>query len=312
MKPSNSKRRITKTPSPEAIRYQLLSRIREAKFPTDADKFTESELREAGLWEKYTRPEDMGGKSFKLLVLLATQARELRRERDNLRREIDELEDYRSPHRDKLRDEPDPLKRQEITRQAEADEARVAQERAAKKQSFHDAFLKFFGQRPWLRRDASHTPYEPVYWHEPMTVMDYHEATGLTRRTILNILHRLGAKPLAKRERINAPAKYGVETNFAILREWLVRYEKQPGNRRAWLVRTLLKYKHDSPEHFKDLIQAILPVLESLGINTEEKIKEFRAYVLQCEPILYPPPQPDPFLDALLGLSPEISVGKNG
>ena len=38
-----------------------------------------------------------GGKSFKLLVLLATQARELRRECDNLRREIDNLEDYRSP-----------------------------------------------------------------------------------------------------------------------------------------------------------------------------------------------------------------------
>jgi len=65
---------------------QLLSRIREAKFPEDTDRFDEQELRSVTLWGRYKQPLDMSDKNFKLLVLFGTQNHELREERDQLRR----------------------------------------------------------------------------------------------------------------------------------------------------------------------------------------------------------------------------------
>jgi hypothetical protein len=107
MKPPNLTSQATKTPTLDTIKIRLLSGIREAKLPEDTNTFSESELREVRLWDKYRRPPDMSERSFKLLILLCTQNDELRQDRDAWRGRLEELEDYHSRSRDKLRGEPE-------------------------------------------------------------------------------------------------------------------------------------------------------------------------------------------------------------
>lgn len=282
----------SQTLTPSAIRNRLLRRIHEATFPRDATAFTLAELCQTGLADNYSQPAELPDSHFKLLVLLATQNKELRRQRDKLLRENEAQEDYFSPIRDQLRYEPDPLKQQELTRQAEADEARVEQIRTERKRAQLSEFERFVAaasRKRWANRDRRQQPRRAVFWHETMTVMDYHEATGLTRRTLQNLLRRIKADPILKRQRRNEPARYGPANNFAVLREWLLRYEKQPEHRRAWLVRTLLKYAHEMPDHLNTVAHAVHPVLESLGINDTPKFEAFLKYYRQCEAIIYPP-----------------------
>ena len=320
MKPLKKQLNVAKAPAPAVARNRMLGmldRIRNASLPRDAIKFTLTELRDSGLAEKYQQPSDLPDRHFKLLVLMATQINELHKERDRLLLEKENGEDYYSPIRDELRQEPDPIKQTEISRRAEADEARVAQDRASRKQFQIDCFHQLsnaLGRRPWLSRDKRRQPWAPTFWHQPMTVMAYHRATGLSRRTIQNVLRRIKAVPLENRSRRKDPARYGTKLNFTVLREWLLRYEKKPEHRRAWLVRTLLKYKYEMPEQLETLTNAVIPVLRSLEIDDPGNSPEFMAYYRQCETLLYPPPSPllGSGISALLELShplPNI-VGK--
>jgi hypothetical protein len=59
MKPASPKKLAAKNPPAAVVLRQLLTRIREAKFPADADKFKEQELRDAGLWGKYDKSADI-------------------------------------------------------------------------------------------------------------------------------------------------------------------------------------------------------------------------------------------------------------
>ena len=132
-----------------------------------------------------------------------------------------------------------------------------------------------------------------------MTILDYHDATGLSRRTALNIVRRLNAKPIAPRQRRNEAAKYGSDANIAVLCEWLMRYVKNISNRKALLVGTLLHCKHDSPNRFQALLKKVSPVISSLEIGPEEFVR----YFFDCEKILHPPPPKLPAspFDLLLG-----------
>jgi hypothetical protein len=47
--------------------------------------------------------------------------------------------------------------------------------------------------------------------------------------------------------------RYGTETNYKILREWLLKMKKQPAKRVAWLVRTCLKYRREAPDKLKEV-----------------------------------------------------------
>src|SRR5262245_58393618 len=188
------------TQTPANASNQLLHRIRNAELPRHAGQFTLAELDQAGLTAQFENNQTKGWPEslFKTLVLLAIQNKELRRERDRLQQEIEENNEYYSPIRDELRNERDLLKREEIKRRAEADEARVARDRAEKEQSRSVLFRKMLddlSRQPWIFRDQSHLPREPVFWHEPMTVMNYHQATGLSRRTLQNVLRRIKATP---------------------------------------------------------------------------------------------------------------------
>jgi len=310
------------TQTPAAIRNQLLHRIQEAEFPNDASQFKLTELRETGLAAKYNQPTDLPESHFKLLVLLATQNKELRRECNRLQLEIEDRREYYSSIREELYNEPDPLKQEEISRRAEEDEARVARNRDARKRSHEQDMQKLveaFSRRRWISRDKRRRPWQAVFWHEPMTAMAYHEATGLTRRTIHNVLRRIKAAPLDKRHRRNDPARYGVETNFAVLCQWLIRYEKKPDHRRAWLVRTLLKCAHEMPDRLEALVGVLMPVFKSLGIENPANSPPFLEYYRKCEARLYPPPPPSPVANsggisdlAKLYLTSETAVGKIG
>lgn len=301
---------------------QLLLRIRAAEFPKDASQFKLAELQEAGLAAKYKQPPDLPESYFKLFVLLAIQNRELRRQTTRLQVEGEDRREYYSPIRDELRNEPDPLKQAEILFRAEADEARVARTREARKLSDEQdmqELVQAFGRRPWTNRDKRHHPWQAVFWHEPMTVMAYHRATGLTRRTILNVLRRIKATPLNTRHRRNDPGRYGAESNFDVLREWLIRYQKKPEHRRAWLVRTLLKCAHETPDRLEALVGAVMPVFKSLGIENPASSPHFLEYYRKCEARLYPLPSRLPVATSSgisdlvkLYLTSDASVGKSG
>jgi len=143
MKSLKKQKSVASTATPTAIRNQLLRRIREAKLPNDAKQFSLAELRETGLAGKYKQPPDLPDGHFKLLVLQAIQIKEIRRECDTLRLEIENEKEYYSLIRDGLRNEPDPIKQAVIRRRAEADEARVARERAEKKRANENAVNQF-------------------------------------------------------------------------------------------------------------------------------------------------------------------------
>ena len=71
-----------------------------------------------------------------------------------------------------------------------------------------------------------------------------------------------------------------------LLCEWLVKYQKDPEARRAWLVRTLSLYKAEEPTRFPWILAALLPVLRSLDIRSREQIEEFVTYLSQCHEVL--------------------------
>ena len=264
-------------------------------MPKEANLFKDTELRDSGLWFEYVQPAHMADNHFKLLVLLALQSRELRKRCDDLHQQVEELTPYHSPLWEKLHKEPDPLKQQAIRAAIDADEKKEAQRKAAKKKAFNDSLkliMECFGKKTWKSRDRKHVPFQAVLWHEPMTVNDYHEATGISARQLQNVLRRLKAEPLqAKRarKRKNEPLRYGVETNMKVLCEWLIRYIKDPGTRRAWLVKTCLKCKHEAAEHLDRMKEAIMPALLSLNINSGETLEDFVNYVKKVDQILYPP-----------------------
>lgn len=313
MKSSNKQTPEKQKQTPSAICHRLLRRIDAAKFPGDAKNFTLAEITDAGLTKEYENNRDKGWPDilFKTLVLLAVQNNRLREQCHRLEQQIEEQQPYYSPIRDEGRNEPDPVKLAEINRRAEADEARVAKMRAEKKKLKEDSwkqFLEAFSRRPWTNRDKSRRVYRPVFWHEPMTINDYHDATGISRRTLHNILKRLQAKPVTGRKNPNEPATYGPDTNYAVLSLWLTKYVKKPEHRRAWLVQTLLKTVHEAPDFLKALAPALKPVFISLGIGDIENAAEFWNYFSLCDSELYPRlPESsfsDPFTSALM------SVGK--
>ena len=308
MKRAITRGETKKLPSYKAVRHHLLKRIREARFPKDESKFTIEELKASNLWLQYKQPSDLSDTHFKVLVLLAAQAAELREKCDELTEEINELKPYVSPLWAQVGKHPDPIKDQELMALIRADEERDAQARLVKKEKFHKMLTRMmahFGRRTWENRDKKKEPSNPVLWHRNMSVSDYHEATGMSVRHIRNILTRLKAKPLKpikSRLRKNEPSLYPPVTNLKILREWLVVYEKDPDRRRAWLAKTLLKYKNEAPDNFDDFITAISPLFLKLGMNTEDKIKGFTDYCRQIEPLLHSPPS-YPNLKALASLN---------
>jgi len=160
--------------------------------------------------------------------------------------------------------------------------------------------------RPWKSRDRRRFFHfsRPALWHEQMSVMDYHEATGESRATIRNMLKRLGAQPIAQRKRPNEPARYDRHTNHALLCDWLIRHVKDREARQGWLARTLVHCQHETPEHYDQLFESIRPVLESLGIKTTEQRQQFLCYMEQCKQMLHPPlPPPNLISDLFSGLT---------
>jgi hypothetical protein len=316
MKSSNNGTPEHQKPTTSAFRHRLLRRIDAAKLPGDAKNFTLTEITEAGLTKEYENNREKGWPDnlFKALVLLAVQNNRLREQYHRLVQQIKEQKPYYSPIRDEGLNEPDPVKLAEINHRAEADEARVAKARADKKKSEDDSWkriLEAFGRRTWTDRDKSRRVYRPFFWHEPMTINDYQDATGISRRTLLNILKRLQAKPVTSRNNLNEPVTYGPNTNYAVLSVWLTKYVKKPEHRRAWLVRTLLKTAHEAPDFLKALAPALKPVFVSLGISDIANATEFWDYFSQCDSELYPRLAEgsyfsDPLTSAL------FSVGKSG
>ena len=283
------------------LRQNLLRRIREASFPDDFARFTGQELESAGLFHSNNDPRK-NTSGYQHYVLLTTQAKELRKHRDLLAHRVELLENYHSPLWDDVWNEPCPVKEAELRRKAEADEARVNEQRRKERDPLA-SFREFLGKvkiRRWENRDRRrfHHHFQPTLWHNPMSVMDYHEATGLTRRTIQNLLDRLGAQPIAQRKRPNEALRYDRSTNHALLCDWLVRRVKDRETRRGWLARTLIHCQYKTPEHSAQLFESILPVLESL---TPEQRQQFPRYMGQCKQIVHPPPPPDTFNALLFG-----------
>ena len=156
--------------------------------------FTLPELQQNGFCEKYPKKDGISEGSYKTLVLLANQSEDFRRERDRFKAELEQLRPYHSPFILKAMAEVDPLERERLLKSASEDEARDAKKRAAKQQAEADEMyqiLTLLSKKPWKMRDKRTQPHRAYLWHEPMTWMDYHRATGLSRKTIQNLLSRL-------------------------------------------------------------------------------------------------------------------------
>jgi hypothetical protein len=299
-------------PSPDSIRRKLLIRIREAEFPRDVAKFTSPELEGAGLFRGYSRSVGWTDATFRQFVLFAEQVKELRKESEKLKSRITLLEKYYSPLWDEVWKEPCPIKQAGLRRDAEADDARCNEQHRKERNWVFDnieAIIRADGSRNWKTRDKRRIHHLPdcALWHNPMSLEDYHKATGLSRRTLQNVLYRLDAKPIAPRKRRNDAANYSPQTNYGILRDWLVRHVKVPHARQGLLARTLLHCQQEAPKHYDRLFEEVRPVLKSLCVLTPAQDREFSAYLEECRRVLYPvltPPSPlDPFnAPGLLGL----------
>ncbi len=141
-------------PNQSALRRNLLERIREASFPADFDKFHWRELEDAGLLGGFVN-QGLDAKTFRLFVLLATQAKELRKQRDRLARRVELLEHYHSPQWDAVWEEPCPIKAAALRREAEADDARINEQRRKQRDPLA-GFLEMLGKvkrRDWEFRD---------------------------------------------------------------------------------------------------------------------------------------------------------------
>jgi hypothetical protein len=284
--------------SPSLQRSRLLFRIREAKLPEEGKSFTLDELKAAGLAD-YKRPTHWSDADFRLFVLFTHQVQELRKRVGGLQDTIKLHETYHSPLWDEMLKEACPIKQAELRRKAEEDDRKVNEARRQQRDPRNGILRAFFDAsnfQPWRHRDGTSKfpQFQTAAWHEPMTVMDYHKATGLSRRTVLNILKRAGIQPLAVRKRPNEPASYGTDANAQVLCQWLTRHVKDPKRRKALAARTLLHCQNATPEHIRFLIEAIFPALTSLSVTDQD----FIAYLDECKTVLYPPPAPyaaDPF-----------------
>jgi hypothetical protein len=279
-------------PDEKSLREKFLRDIREAKTLSDLKRIKWSQPMAAKWLSRCEYPKDLNDDNRWLFILLAAQAKELRNQRDYLARRVELLSSYHSPLWGEVRHEPCPIREFELRCKAEQDDARMDEQRrqelAAPFNRLMDAMVKAQPSE-WKSRDASlpHRSFRAVLWHEPMSAMDYHEAIGLSRRTIKDMLDRLRAQPIAPRERPNKSARYARNTNHAILCDWLKRRVKDPQKRRGWLARTLLYCQHETPALFAELNKSVRPVLESLG----EPPQEFERYLKKCKAILYPPQQ---------------------
>ncbi len=280
-------------PNQNALHQNLLLRIREASFPADFDEFDWQELEDAGLLRGFVN-QGLDTKTFRHFVLLATQAKELRKQRDWLARRIELLEHYDSPLWDAVWNEPCPIEEAKLRREAEADDIRN-NEQHRKQRDPLARFMEISGKvkvREWEFRDKRrrHRSFRPALWHEPMSIMDHREATGLSRRTIQNMLDRIGARPIAARKRRNEPARYKPHTNHALLCDWLSRCVKDRQTRRGWLARTLAHCLHETPKHYARLFKSMHPVLASLDIQTLGQRRQFARYIKRRKETLYPSP----------------------
>lgn len=284
------------------MRRKLLTRIRDANLPGDAGKFTHEELRDAGLLRRYDRPGGCSDSAFRLFVLFAVQNSELRKQSGQLKHRLTQLEQYHSPLWDDVWKEPCPIKAAELGREAEADDVRCNEQRRKKRDWVFDnleAIIRAGGRRNWKTRDKRrlhHRP-DPALWHDPMSLEDYHNATGISRRTLQNTIDRMGAKPVAPRKRRNEPARFGPATNYALLCHWLIQQVPDDRARRGFLARTLIHCQQQSPQHYDRLFEEVRPVLKSLCVLTPAQDREFSAYLEECRRVLYPVLTPPSVLD---------------
>lgn len=272
-----------------------MQRIREATFPKDLKQFSWPEMESAGLLSKFKHPAKWDNDTFQLFVLFSIQTNQLRKQRDNLKTEVEASKEYYSPLRIAAWMELCPIKQADLTRQALEEEARVNEERRKKRDGHHEALLRNpggFSKSKWKRRDSRSlfVAFNEANWHLPMTVMDYHEATGLSRRSVQNILNNASLRPAISSKRRNEAPCYGLDANEVVLVAWLTRYVKDPAQRKPLAVRTLLHCQHETPDEIAFLHRAIEPAIRSLGIEDVE----FYRYMNDCESILYPPPPPPP------------------
>jgi hypothetical protein len=286
----------------------LLRRIRAATFPADAKSFRLEELSAVELDVGYTRPKHWHDSDFCLFVLLATQAKELRREIARLRPKTGVGKDWKSMPLMRSFMEPCPIKQAELERQAK-EEKRIADEQRRKQLDLQAESAHQADARKWKRRDEKYDlhRFRPALWHEPMTLLDYHAATGISRRTLQNILDRAALRPVGGRVRPNDPARYDQPANAYVLCQWLTHYVKDPVRRKALIARTLLHCEQKAPERFSLLLKAIYPAFESLGVTCDE----FANYVAECRRILHPPPPAslDPFGQLCRALSGTAASG---
>ena len=285
-----------------AVRTKFLKQIRDAKSLAELENIKLLNANATNWLQNFEPPTGLSDKHYNQIRLLLTQVKELRKECNFLAARVELLSEYHSPLWDNARDEQCPIKEAEFRRKAQEEDVTKNQERLNKQRLPLDglmAALRANKTHPWKSRDRRvHRRPWPAFWHEPMSVMDYHDATGLTRRTIQNMLDRLAATPIAPRKRSNEPARYGLEVNHAILCDWLMRCVKDPNARRGLLARTLLHCQHKTPQHYPRLKKAVKPVLGTLKSFTED----FDNYLEKCKRVIHPPYEPSS-LDKALGIS---------
>jgi hypothetical protein len=292
-------------PDELALRTKFLKQIRDAKSLAELENIKLLNANATNWLRYFERPDGLSEKHYNQIRLLLTQVKELREQRDFLADRVELLSEYHSPLWDDARNEPCPIKEAEIRRKVHEEETTKNQERLNKQRLPLDGLMAALGVNKthlWKSRDRRvHRRPWPALWHEPMSVMGYHNATGLTRRTIQNMLDRLAATPIAPRKRSNEPARYGLKVNHAILCDWLMRCVKDPNARRGLLARTLLHCQRETAQHYPRLKKAVKPVLGTLD-NLEQ---DFDGYLAKCKRLLYPPYKPSS-LDKTLGL-PDLS-----
>ena len=272
-----------------------MQRISEATFPKDLKQFSWLEMESAGLLSKFKHPAKWDNDTFQLFVLFSIQTNQLRKQRDNLKKKTEASEKYFSLLRLVASAELCPIKQADLFRQAQEDENHVNEERRKERDGPYAAMLPNpggFSKSKWKRRDSRSfiVAFHGTNWHQPMTVMDYHEATGLSRRSVQNILNNASLRPAISSKRRNEAPCYGLDANKVVLVAWLTRYVKDPAQRKPLAVRTLLHCQHETPDEIAFLHRAIEPAIRSLGIEDAE----FYRYMNDCESILYPPPPPPP------------------
>ena len=133
-----------------------------------------------------------------------------------------------------------------------------------------DSPWKVLGEYPHLatviRRMKSSEPrgkidYPLVFtdWWEPMSPNDYVWATGTYPAKVRKFLKDLGALPVSKASG-SRPARYSVETNLAVMDEWLSAWEES--ERRAEVCGHLKEYLAAAKRRLANKVWSDLPTLE--------------------------------------------------